>query len=46
MCVPFFHAKSSTNFLLTGKLFCGHCGNSMVGDSGTSSTKATHYYYS
>ena len=38
--------KSPVNFTLTGKLFCGHCGSSMVGDSGTSSTKATHYYYS
>jgi len=39
-------AKSPVNFLLTGKLFCGHCGNNMVGDSGTSSTKTIHYYYS
>lgn len=37
--------KSSVDFHLTGKLFCGKCGNSMIGDSGTSKTKATHYYY-
>ena len=39
-------AKSSVDFHLTGKLFCGNCGSNMVGDSGTSSTGATHYYYS
>ena len=39
-------AKSSVDFHLTGKLFCGKCGNSMVGDSGTSSTGTTHFYYS
>lgn len=39
-------AKSNVNYYLTGKLFCGHCGNNMVGDSGTSSTGVTHFYYS
>lgn len=39
-------AKSSVDFHLTGKLFCGSCGSNMVGDSGTSSTKVTHFYYS
>lgn len=38
--------KSNVNFHLTGKLFCGKCGNNMVGDSGTSKTGTTHYYYS
>lgn len=38
-------AKSTVDFYLTGKLFCGKCGSSMVGDSGTSKTGATHYYY-
>lgn len=38
-------AKANTPFYLTGKLFCGKCGNSMIGDSGTSKTGATHYYY-
>ena len=35
-----------TDYLLTGKAFCGCCGSSMVGDSGTSKTGARHYYYS
>ena len=39
-------AKSNVNYHLTGKLFCGCCGSNMVGDSGTSSTGATHFYYS
>ena len=32
-------------YLLTGKLFCGHCGTAMTGDSGTSSTGMTYRYY-
>ena len=37
---------SDTFFALGGKIFCGHCGAAMVGDSGTSSTgKKIHYYY-
>ena len=39
-------AKSDVRFHLTGKLFCGKCGGSMVGDSGTGSSGITHYYYS
>ena len=39
-------AKGNVDYYLTGKLFCGNCGNNMVGDSGTSSTGVTHYYYS
>ena len=39
-------SKSKVNFYLTGKLFCGKCGNNMVGDSGTSSKGRKHYYYS
>lgn len=39
-------AKAHTTFHLTGKLFCGKCGSNMVGDSGTSCTGATHFYYS
>ena len=34
------------DYLLTGKAFCGLCGSTMVGDSGTSKTGARHYYYS
>ena len=33
------------NYLLTGKLYCGHCGGYMVGISGTSKTGEMHYYY-
>ena len=38
-------AKANTTFYLTGKLFCGKCGSSMVGDSGTSKNGNPHYYY-
>lgn len=38
-------ARSMIEFLLTGKLTCGHCGCAMIGDSGTSKTGAHHYYY-
>lgn len=33
------------HYLLTGKLFCGHCGERMTGDKGTSKTGKTHHYY-
>ena len=33
------------DYLLTGKLFCGHCKSPMVGISGTSRTGSLHYYY-
>lgn len=32
-------------YWLTGKLFCGECGTSMHGISGTSKTGKIHYYY-
>ena len=32
-------------YLLTTKLFCGHCGCAMVGVSGTSHTKRIYQYY-
>lgn len=32
-------------YLLQGKIFCGHCGCPMVGDSGRSSTGKTYQYY-
>ncbi len=38
-------SKGNINFYLTGKLFCGKCGSSMVGDSGTSHTGIPYYYY-
>jgi len=36
---------SPVDFLLTGKAFCGLCGEGMVGDSGTSKSGERHYYY-
>lgn len=38
--------KLNSEYLLTGKLFCGECGAPMVGISGTSRTGELHYYYS
>ena len=32
-------------YLLTGKIFCGHCGSTMSGTSATSKTGKTHRYY-
>lgn len=37
--------KAKVDYLLAGKLFCGHCGDSMNGESGTSKTGAIHNYY-
>ena len=39
-------AKRDTNFMLTGKLFCGKCGRQMTGESARSHTKKIYYYYS
>ena len=39
------YENSPVEYLLTGKAFCGHCGKPLVGDSGTSKTGTTHYYY-
>lgn len=33
------------DFILTGKLFCGHCGRPMVGTSGTGKGGKSYYYY-
>lgn len=38
-------ARGGYDFILSGKLFCGHCGKPMTGDSGTSKSRAKHYYY-
>lgn len=32
-------------YLLTGRVFCGHCGSPMVGLSGKSHMRVLHYYY-
>ena len=37
--------RHSGDYLLTGKLFCGHCGTPMVGISGTGKSGSKHYYY-
>lgn len=38
--------RETNDYLLTGKLYCGHCKALMVGVSGTSKTGVKHYYYS
>ena len=38
-------AKEDVSYLLTTKLFCGKCGALMFGESGTSATGRTYYYY-
>lgn len=37
--------RTNTDYLLTGKLYCGKCGSHMVGISGTSKQGKLHYYY-
>lgn len=37
--------RDSGIYLLTGKLFCGHCASPMIGVSGTSHTTDPHFYY-
>lgn len=38
-------SSAKVDYLLSGKVFCGHCGGSMIGESGTSKSSAKHYYY-
>lgn len=38
-------ADRATNFLLTTKLFCGHCGEPMTGDGGTGRSGQVYNYY-
>lgn len=38
-------ARAKTEYLLTTKLFCGHCKELMTGYSGTSKTGRLHSYY-
>ena len=40
------HTFTTADFLLTGKAFCACCGSSLAGDSGTSHTGNTYFYYS
>ncbi|MTI95420.1 MAG: recombinase family protein [Firmicutes bacterium] len=36
--------KAKVDYLLSTKLFCGHCGSAMVGESGAGRGKVYHYY--
>lgn len=38
-------SKAKAEYLLTTKLFCGHCKEMMTGISGTSKQGTVHYYY-
>ena len=38
-------AKAKVDYLLTTKLFCGHCKAAMTGISGTSKTERKYHYY-
>lgn len=38
--------KAKVDYLLSGKLFCGHCGASMNGESGVGRSGKTYHYYS
>lgn len=40
------HNKAKVEYLLTTKLFCGHCRSPMVGVSARSKTGRIYYYYS
>lgn len=40
------HNKAKIEYLLTTKLFCGHCRSPMVGVSAKSKTGRVYYYYS
>lgn len=37
--------KAKVEYLLSGKLFCGHCGSPMDGESGTGRSGAVYNYY-
>lgn len=37
--------KAKTEYILTTKLFCGHCKRMMIGESGRSKTSETYHYY-
>ena len=43
--MPQRRRREGGTYLLTGKLFCGHCKNPMVGISGKSQGAAPYYYY-
>ena len=37
--------KAKVEYLLSQKLFCGHCGSLMIGECGTGKSGTTYYYY-
>ena len=37
--------KAKEDYLLSTKLFCGHCGSPMIGESGTSKLGRVYHYY-
>lgn len=37
--------KADVTYQLSGKMYCGYCGSTMIGISGTSKTGDKHYYY-
>lgn len=37
--------RAKVDYLLSGKLFCGHCQTMMIGHSGTSKTGRQYHYY-
>lgn len=37
--------KAKVDYLLSGKLFCGHCGNQMNGDCGKGKSGKRYHYY-
>jgi DNA invertase Pin-like site-specific DNA recombinase len=38
-------SKAKVDYLLSTKLFCGHCGAPMIGESGTAKNGSTYNYY-
>ncbi len=38
-------ARAKIEYLLSGKLFCGHCGEKMIAVGGTSQNGEQHHYY-
>ncbi len=37
--------RATEKYILSGKLYCGYCGQKMNGEAGTSKTGAKHFYY-
>lgn len=43
--IPQRRRREGGTYLLTGKIYCGTCGNAMTGISGTGKNGSPHYYY-